>query len=124
MSTPVRISLTPHYLGDKWVGIPSIGPVKINGATPTATLARIRMHLVHQNGTVFRLDSDSGETPDAPITINSAANWTAHIPEVQDFVSAPGKWVWDMEFYQTGDTSPITLYAGVLNVTPDITRTV
>lgn len=122
MSTPVQIPLDSHYRGDKWVGIPVIGPVVVNGVTPSGALSRIRMHLVHPTGAVFRMDSDAGEDPDAPIVIDDSATWEAHVPEVQNFVQLAGQWKWDMEFYEGSDTSPQTLYFGSLNVRSDITR--
>lgn len=116
------VNLTDHKRGDKWPGIASIGPVEINEATPTATLARIRAQFVHPTGLVFTLDSDSEAAPDAPIVIDNATTWEASVAEVQDAFELAGDWTWDMEFWATGDTSPLTLYKGVLTVHDDTTK--
>lgn len=118
----VEIALLDHKRGDKWPGIAAIGPVLINGSQPAATLARVRMHLQHSGGTKYKLDSDAGQSPDAPIVIDNAITWAASIPEVASFVPISGRWTWDMEFYATGDTAPLTLYNGVLAVTNDTTK--
>jgi hypothetical protein len=118
----VEIKLPAHKRGDKWAGIPTIGPVLINNEQPAANLARIRMHFRHKSGTTFRLDSDGGQAPDAPVVINNASTWAAQIPPVAEFLAKPGSWSWDMEFYATGDTSPLTLYKGTLVVEDDVTK--
>ncbi len=118
----VNIDLEDAKRGDKWVGIPVIGPILINGSMPTAALARIRMWFTHPDGAVFKLDSDTDQAPDAPITITDEDTWEAVVPEVQSFLPISGDWTWDMEFYATGDTDPLTLYKGVITVNSDITR--
>ena len=117
----VNIDLPDHKRGDKWLGISSIGPVLINDAQPAATLARVRMHFVHSSGQIYRLDSSDTPQRDAPVTISNATTWTASVPAVQSFLSVAGDWSWDMEFYATGDTAPLTLYSGVITVHDDIT---
>ncbi len=119
----VNIQLATHRLGDKWVGISAIGPVTIgdDALQPDNALTRVRMHFKKGSDT-FRLDSDAGENPDAPIVITDAATWEANVPEVMDFVTKSGKWKWDMEFYQTGESSPLTFYHGTLEVTSDVTN--
>jgi hypothetical protein len=116
----VLINLPNHKRGDRWPGIGAIGPVVINGNTPPHALTRIRMHFVQKNQ-VYRLDSDPSTSPDAPIVIDDADTWSAHIYAVQSFLPSSGKWEWDMEFYNQGDASPLTLYKGVITVDPDVT---
>ena len=119
----VEINLPDHKRGDRWPGIASIGPVLINGVQPAATLTRVRMHFVRREGGLrFRLDSDASESPNAPITISNATTWAVNIPEVQSFLAKNGEWYWDMEFYQTGETAPLTLYKGKLTVGDDVTK--
>ncbi len=117
----VTINLPDHKLGDRWPGIASIGPVLINSAQPADALTRIRMQF-RLPGYVYKLDSSSAESPDAPIVIDNATTWVARIPEVQTFLTKEGNWQWDMEFYQTGKTSPLTLYKGTLTVAADVTK--
>jgi hypothetical protein len=119
----VEIALPDHKRGDRWPGISSIGPILINGSTPAGALARVSMHFIKAGGGIYRLDSDAATTPDAPITISNASTWAVVIPEVQDFLPTSGKWRWDMEFYETGKSSPWTLYKGELLVGNDITKT-
>lgn len=117
----VEITIPDHKRGDRWPGIAAIGPVIINGSQPANALTRVRMHL--KNGAVtYKLDSDAGQAPDAPIVISNAATWAANIPEVETFLATSGRWTWDMEFYEAGKTSPLTLYKGTLTVANDITR--
>lgn len=118
----VNIDLEPVKRGDKWVGIPVIGPVLINSAQPADTLARIKMHFLHPSGLVFKLDSDSTAERDGPITISDDETWEASIPETQGFLPLAGDWTWDMEFYATGDSNPLTLYKGVITAYADTTR--
>jgi len=118
----VKIDLLDHKRGDRWPGIASIGPVLINGSQPAATLTRVRMHFSGPSGQKFKLDSATDPAPNAPIVIDNATTWAVHIPEVENFLSVTGKWSWDMEFYQSGNTSPLTLYKGDLTVGQDITK--
>ena len=113
----VIISLADHKKGDRWVGIPSIGPVTINGSQPSNALTRIRMHFKHTKGMLFKLDSNDGE-----IIIDDADTWEASIPEIEDFLPNNGEWSWDMEFYEENKTNPLTLYKGTITVHPDITQ--
>ena len=116
------VDLPPHKRGDRWGIIGAIGPVTINGATPTGALSRVRMQF-RKGSLVFTLDSTAeGSGRDAPITITDAADWEAAIPEVQDFLPEAGRWSWDMEFYETGKSGPQTLYRGVLTVGDDVTK--
>jgi len=110
----LEISLADHKRGDKWSGIGTIGPITINGSQPASTLARIRMCFKYRHN-IYSLDSEDGE-----ITITDSSTWEASVPEVQDFLSVAGDWEWDMEFYETGDTSPLTLFKGVITVHEDI----
>jgi hypothetical protein len=110
----VRINLPSHVLDDKWEGISTIGPVLVNEAVPAGALTRVTMELA-LDGVTFTLDTEG--TPDAPITIDNATTWEASIPEVQDFLPTAGDWIWNMQFYESPDTSPLTFYKGVLRVT-------
>jgi len=113
----------PEYKrGDRWNGISSIGPVVVNSQTPSSPLTRIRMHFIHNLGEVFRLDSDTGVSPDAIINIDDSVNWQASIPEVNEFLSISGDWKWDMEFYESGKSGPLTFYQGVIHVYDDVTK--
>ena len=122
MSYPVKISLDSHVRGDRWPGIPTIGPVTINGVQPSSALTRIRAQFRSPRRGVFTLDSDDVGDRDAPIIIGNATTWEASVPEVVDFLPEVGDWSWDMEFYQAGFDGPRTFYHGILTVTPDITR--
>ena len=106
-----RITLEGHVLGDKWQGIPVIGPILVNAAQPAVTLARVVMTLIQTGATTVTLDSDiSG------ITISNATTWEVTIPQLQTFVTTAGDWDWNIQFYSTGDTNPQTYYYGVLKV--------
>ena len=105
--------------GDRWQGVAQIGPVEINGDTPSNALTRIRMHF-SLPGRVYRIDSVPGA--DALVVIDDAANWEAHIPPIDRFLPAPGVWEWDMEFWETGNAAPLTLYKGTIEVQPDVTK--
>mgnify|MGYP001575974590 CR=1 FL=1 len=121
MSIPVNIDLNDHKRGDFWSGISQIGPVLIDGEQPDDELNRLRMHFVKGSST-YKLDSDSTQSPDAPITINDSVTWDATISKVQDFLPTCGNWKWDMEFYSGTNTSPQTFYSGVLTVVDDVTK--
>jgi hypothetical protein len=118
----VQIDLPDHKRGDRWPGINAIGPVIINGAQPAATLTRIRMWFKSAAGAKFKLDSDPAQDRNAPITISNPTTWYGLIPGIEDFLPTAGDWSWDMEFYQTGNTSPLTLYKGVITVVDDVTK--
>ena len=119
----VNIDLPDYKRGDRWPGVPVGGPVLIDGAQPANALTRIRWHFVHRgSSTVYRMDSDATEAPDAPITIADAVTWEWNVPEIEDFLPRGGKWDWDAEFYETGKEKPLTIYEGVLEVNSDHTR--
>jgi hypothetical protein len=118
----INIDLPAHKRGDKWPGITAIGPVLINGVQPAVALDRVRMHLVHADGTRYKLDSLETQDRSAPIVISNAATWAANIPAIPNFLSKAGEWSWDMEFYSTGDSAPLTLYKGKLTVLNDVTK--
>jgi hypothetical protein len=118
----VEISLLDHKRGDKWSGIHSIGPVLINGAQPSATLARIKTWFVHSSGAIYKMDSLADQGQDATITISNATTWAASVAEQENFLQIAGTWEWDMEFYATGDDTPLTLYRGEITVHQDHTR--
>ena len=108
------ISLSDTKVGDRWVGISTIGPVTINGSTPGAALTRVRMTF-RLGATALTLDSDDDE-----ITIDDASTWECSIAAVDSFLPRAGKWVWDMEFYFSGATAPYTLYKGTITVHDDV----
>lgn len=118
----VNIDLHDHKRGDKWIGIGNIGPVLINNEQPLLSLSRIRMHLRSRKGSLFTIDSNTDLSPDATGVIDNATTWEAHIPEVENFVQEDGNWDWDMEFYESGKATPLTLYKGVLTVYDDISK--
>lgn len=120
-SYTISFDLPDYKVGDRWPGVPVIGPITINGVQPENALTRIRMHFVHPSGRRYRLDSDAGAERDAPITITNATTWQAQIPEIQNFLPLDETWSWDMEFYEEGNTGPLTFYEGSINVTPSIT---
>lgn len=117
----VIVQLADHKLGDRWPGIPVIGPVLINGFQPEDELARVRMHFVRP-GRTFRCDSTISSKTNAPIIITNGVTWEAVVPPVEKFLSVNGDWAWDMEFYAADNESPLTLYKGVLKVFYDVTR--
>lgn len=80
------------------------------------------MHFQSVFGSRYKLDSDAGQSPNAPIVISNAGIWTAIIPEVENFLSVAGKWSWDMEFYQAGKIAPLTLYKGEIIVAEGISK--
>jgi hypothetical protein len=93
-----------------------IGPITIldqNSVAhdPEVNLTRAVIHF-HKGVTVFKLDTDA-EDRDAPITLEDAENWILSIPKIDSaFLEESGKWKWDAQFYRTGDTHPVTLFAG------------
>jgi len=110
------ISLADYKVGDRWIGIATIGPVTVNSATPGNSLTRVKMNF-RLGASTYTLDS-SGDSPG--IVISNAATWVATIAARESFLTTPGKWLWDLEFYQTGYTSPWTLYKGELTVHDDV----
>lgn len=135
MADPAAIVEFPdHRRGDHWppaigktAGRLTIGPVLIKadeedaGAAPDSTLQRVRWRFTHQRtGEVYIFDSEDNAERDAPVVIDDAATWEAHIPETQTFLSVAGKWNFDSEFYDADRTAPITLHKGTLTVTSDV----
>ncbi len=118
----------PYYKrGDEWPGIANIGPITIDGQPPTLPLTRIRCHFVHTSkpGVVYRLDSDPSQNPDAPIIIDNATIWQAHVdPIYTGFLPVSGQWAYDMEFYRSARAVPLTFYKGTIEVGTDITRNI
>ena len=108
------ISLSDYKVGDRWIGVASIGAVTVNSATPTPDLTRIVMTF-RLGQLVYTLDSDEGE-----ITISDANTWEASIAARDEFLPKAGKWEWTMSFWQTNLTSPWVLYKGTLVVHPNI----
>lgn len=104
------ISLADTKVGNRWIGISTIGPVTVNAATPSNALTRVRMTFrLGQTG--FVLDSQNGD-----ITIDDSGTWEASIAARDEFLPRAGNWEWDMEFWQAGLDSPWTLYKGTLTV--------
>lgn len=119
---PAIIDIPDVKRGDLWEGIAQIGPVvNVDGDLIGGPLSRIRCHFRHSSGEVFRLDSSPSADRDGQIIIEDAAEWIASIPE-QKFLALAGEWAWDMEFFQSGQTAPLTLYQGTITVHPDVTR--
>jgi hypothetical protein len=115
------VALPGIVSGDRWQGINSIGPVTIDSAQPAVALARVRMQF-RLGAEVFKLDSDAAQNPDAPITITNAATWTATIPGIETgFLNTAGKWVFDIEFYGTGQGAE-TYIKGDIEIYPHVTE--
>jgi hypothetical protein len=115
-----EISLPDWKLGDAWPSI-TFGPITIDEETPSLSLARVRMQF-RQGSRVFTFDSSASADRDATITISNASTWIATIAEQTSFVTTPGKWEWDAEFYRTGVSAPWTLYKGSLIVHGQVTK--
>jgi len=116
-----NINLPGIKRGDRWPGITSIGPVTIADGQPAVTLARVRMQF-RLDDAVYTLDSDSGQSPDAPITISNATTWIATVPAVETgFCTTAGKWQFDIEFYGTGQ-GPTTYIKGSIYIYDDVTK--
>ncbi len=116
----VEINLPDAKLGDVWPpspdgsGLISIGPILINGSTPSVELDRVVMRF-EKNGVCFVFDSEIFDR-NAPITITDNVAWTAEIPPVSEFLTSPGEWEWEMLFYSGGSSAPLTMYYGVITV--------
>ena len=120
--TPANIPFDNLVAGNQWLGVQLIGPVLINGVSPSTALASVRM--------AFRKAPDDitpayvlATTPQAgqgSITINNASTWSVTIPE-QPLPLAPGNWVWAIQFVDTLGTIS-TLFEGSLTVLPNIAR--
>ena len=109
------VSLNDYKLGDRWVGIATIGPITINESQPSNSLTRIRLQFTNGSDT-FTLDSVGSNG----IVISNATTWEATIAARDVFLASSGEWNWDMEFYQSGQTSPLTLYKGTITVYQDV----
>jgi len=115
-----ELTLPGVIRGDQWKGITSIGPITIAGGQPSVTLARVRMQFRLGNA-VLTLDSDSGQSPDAPISIVNPTTWVISIPAIANGFSEVGKWLYDIEFYGTGE-GPTTYIKGSIYVYDDVTK--
>lgn len=126
MSLPVQINMLATTAGDKWHGIPTIGPVLIRenqddpGTAPSFPLSRVRMQF-RRNGQLG-MTLDSNGSGDYPIQISNAATWLVHFPEIQPLPLGAGIWQTDVEFWEGTDTAPQTFYKATLIVAQDITR--
>ena len=118
--TVLITDIPDHKRGDRWVGIHAIGPVLINDAQPANELTRVRMFF-RKGQSVYKLDSDETTNPNAPIVISAPVTWEVTIPEIDDFLPSAGVWEWDMEFFEEGKESPLTLYKGTITVVTDTT---
>lgn len=123
----ITVNLPDHHRGDHWpAGVGSvpgrlgIGPVLIDGVTPSTPLDRMRFRFKHAtSGQVFTIDSaEAGRN--APLVIDDAATWECHIPEIANFLPSAGEWEWDAEAYDAGRSTPLTIYKGVFTVHPDV----
>ena len=118
----VSINLPDHKLGDEWIGISLIGPVVTTGITQ-GTLTRIRMQLSGPDGpNSFKLDSLAGYNGMIALDVTTPDEWEAHISPIAKFLTKAGTWNWSMQFFHSGDISPITLYKGALTVHDNIMR--
>jgi len=129
----VTNNLEDYVVGDRWIGISEITPT-VNGETPTNDLTRVRANFSLGSNT-YTLDSDDGDISidDAngwsasiaardsflDISIDDANGWSASIAARDSFLTIPGKWSYDLEFWQQGYTSPWTLYTGTIVVHED-----
>ena len=111
-----QITLSDYKVGDRWIGISAIGPVTVNDETPDNALTRVVMNF-RLGALTYTLDS-AGTSPG--IVIDDAATWEVSIAARDSFLTRAGKWEFDIEFYQTGYTSPWTLYRGVLVCHDDV----
>lgn len=108
------VELKDHTVGDAWVGIGAIGPVKINSQTPGESLTRVVLTF-RLGSSIFTLDSDDGE-----VTISDASTWLCAVPAMDSFLPRAGTWKFDIEFYRQGHATPWTLYAGEIKVHDDV----
>lgn len=109
------ISLADTKVGDRWVGIATIGPVTVNGSTPGNALTRVVMTF-RLGAATYTLDT-AGDSPG--ITISDASTWEVTIPARDSFLSRAGLWSWNMEFH-FGSASVWTLYKGEIRVHDDV----
>lgn len=109
------IELADVVVGDRWIGV-TVGPVTINGSTPSRALERVVMTFRIGQST-FTLDSDE---EDDDVEITDADSWEVSFAARDDFLERAGKWQWDMAFFSEGYDSPWTLYSGVIKVHDDI----
>lgn len=54
------INLEDHKRGDKWYGVPKIGPILINEEQPSLPLSRIRMGFQSTMGETYIIDTETG----------------------------------------------------------------
>lgn len=123
MSLPL-VKLEPHVAGDTWVGIPTIGPLLINGLQPGVAAARMRLTLTlsrSQTVASVEFDTEAGEGI-LPITIVDAATWEFTIPEVDfaDFDLPAGIYEGHLEITDVNGVR-LTTHHLVLPILPDKT---
>lgn len=119
--SPTQVTLDPMVRGDTWLGIPSLGPITIDGQPPSAAVASARMYFrrsVLDISPAYELRSSPGSGEGA-VSIDDAAAWVFSVP-AQPLPLAPGKWKWDMEFTDANGFV-YTFYAGTQQVNPDVT---
>lgn len=96
------LTIPPIKFGCRWGGIPNLGPLLIDGAQPVVTLARVAI-LMKNGSESYTLDSDAGQSPDAPITITNATTWTITVPAVETgYLPKVGTWNFEIYTYGTG----------------------
>jgi hypothetical protein len=120
MSYSVQIDLPAARHGDAYPPSPDgsgkiiLGPILIDGAQPSLTLARVVMSF-RKAGKIGSLDSST-----TGIAITNATTWEAEIPAFESILVSSGVWSWDLAFYSTGETVPLTLYYGTIPVSADV----
>lgn len=120
---PEKIDLPKHRIGDRWPAggdentVYKIGPITFNGIVPLNNLSRVEMRF-GLDAETYVIDSDAGQ--DHQCTITDAATWEVEIPVTQSFLSTCGFWRWDMAFYDSVNTAPITLFYGLQEVTSQV----
>lgn len=91
-SLPQLANLTPHTCGTTWRGIPTIGPITVNGVPP-GVIATAEFHFLASLS-----DAEPSlklSAPSSGLVINSTTQWMLSIPE-QMLPLAPGVWHWKL----------------------------
>lgn len=125
---PEKIKLHDHYKGDQWIGM-SVGPILINGATPPANLASVKIQFKDEDDNLGQEFNTTGGAGIGDITIDDAVNWVITVPEQLLNLDAGAHvagmknskvWYWDFETIDANG-APLTLYKGTIKVLEDIT---
>lgn len=113
---PVEIFLKDYYKGDTWIGI-SVGPIKINGLQPSATIVSCRMHFRDKKLNLGCAFSSKTSSTRNKIIINDSVTWELSIlPAILPL--DVGEWDWDLEILDS-DGVNLTYYHGTLTVLQD-----